>query len=266
MTTSPAEGKIKPVLLVSATDSSGAAGMAVDIRAADRCGAPVRLAVTAVTAQGREGVKGIFPQPASSIAAAFALAAEPPGVGAVKVGMLADAATAGAVADGLAPLVRAGVPVVVDPVLRATSGGALLDGAGMEVLLERIVPLCVLLTPNHGELSILARAAGSRASQASHKARALMVRGAGAVLVKGGEGKGPVATDILYLWDREIPFDHPRIPGPTPRGTGCALSTAIACSLARGADLPAAVEEGIAAVQELIARSRTAGGDRLLFP
>jgi hydroxymethylpyrimidine/phosphomethylpyrimidine kinase len=266
MTTSPAEHPVKPVLLVSATDSSGAAGMAVDIRTADRCGVPLRLVATAVTAQGMGGVQDVFPQPVSSIAAAFALACESPGPGAVKVGMLADAATAEAVAGGLAPLVRAGVPVVVDPVLRATSGGALLDADGIDVLIERIIPLSTLLTPNAAELSYLARAAGSRAALAAQKARALMARGAGAVLVKGGEGKGPEARDMLYLWDREMPFVHSRDAGPVPRGTGCALSAAIACSLARGSGLAAAVEEGIALVQDLIAGSRMAGGQRLLFP
>jgi hydroxymethylpyrimidine/phosphomethylpyrimidine kinase len=273
MTTSSPE-EVRPVLLVSATDSSGAAGMAVDIRVAGLCRVPCRLAVTAVTVQGGGGVLAVHPQPAALIAAAIATAfGDPPGVGSVKVGMLADSSVAGAVAEGLAPLALRGVPIVLDPVLRATSGRELLDPAGVDLLLARLLPLASLLTPNAAELRALARRLGCVGEDEGAMVRALLGSGARAVLVKGGEGEGPVARDTLYLAGAVLPFEHPRLPGPVPRGTGCALSTAIACTLAlrdRGAgpcrEVSASVEQGIALVQRLIAGSRMVGEDRLLFP
>ena len=238
------------VLVVAGTDSSGGAGLVRDVRTLAGLGVPVCAAVTAVTAQSDGGVGAVEAMPArlveSQIDAAFAGGR----VAAVKIGMLAGAGVAEAVADRLE--LHPGVPIVLDPVLRATSGGRLTDAAGLAVLRRRLLPLALLATPNRDELAALAGAApaGSEAEAMAQAAR-LLAAGARNVLVKGGHAVGARGTDILCRQDgTRLRFEGSERPGSV-RGTGCALSSAIAGHLARGADLPAAVHAARAVVRAL---------------
>lgn len=235
------------VLLIGGLDSSGGAGLLRDVAAAAEQGVAARVAATAVTAQGAGGVRAVAPVPPEVIAAQIRAAGE---VGAVKIGMLVDAARVAAVAGALP---RA--PLVLDPVLAASAGGALLDGAGLAALLARLAPRAALITPNLPELAAIGAALG-----VSDPVAALLAGGCGAVLVKGGHGAGAAAIDRLHQPRGVTEFAAPRRAGDL-RGTGCQLAAGIAAGLARGRGLAEAITAAKAAVSARFA-ALPAGGAR----
>ncbi len=230
---------MKPrVLLISGTDSSGGAGLGRDVATVTALGGEAALAVTAVTAQTDTAVQTIHHVPPDNVAAQIRAAGP---VGAIKTGMLAGAATVGAVAEALPD-----APLVVDPVLSSSSGRALIDPDGIRLLLGRIVPRATLLTPNLPEFGILTRqfALPADASEADG-IRALLSSGCRAILLKGGHGPaGARCEDRLYLAcapDAPLRWTGPRHPVEL-RGTGCRLASAIAVGLARNLTLPRAID------------------------
>lgn len=224
-----------PVLFLGGMDSSGGAGILRDAATALQLGAEYRVAVTAVTAQSDQRVTALHPLPLEVIAAQIALAAEA-GLGAVKIGMLGTRAIVELVAQRLPA-----VPVVLDPVLRSSSGRALLQPEALAVLLDRLLPKVTLLTPNLPELAALAEAMGL-SNDPALCVQALLDRGCAAVLVKGGHAaRSDVSDDWLSLASgAQQRFSAPRF-GFDLRGTGCQLASAIAVHLARGLDLAEAV-------------------------
>jgi hydroxymethylpyrimidine/phosphomethylpyrimidine kinase len=223
------------VLVIAGTDSSGGAGLAADLAALQGQGVDVRLAVTAVTAQGPEGLVGTWPVPAVALAAQLDLAGP---VQAVKIGMLGSLAVAAQVAAWLA---RRSLPVVIDPVLGASAGGAL----GSPAALAPLLALATLVTPNLPELEALGGVAW-------------LSRHPGAVLVKGGHGHGDALEDHLFGAGPAQVWRHPRLPG-VHRGTGCRLASAIAARLALGDPLPQAVDTGIRWLQVALDAAAAAG-------
>lgn len=241
------------VLVIAGADSSGGAGLARDVRTLEAMGADALCALTAVTAQTDARVLGVHPVPAEHVRLQIEAAFASRTIGAVKIGMLAGRETVEAVADALqsAPA----VPVVLDPVLRASSGGVLLDDCGCERLRARLLPLTSLLTPNLPEAAWLTGSAPEPDPDAARIigwAQRLLADGARAVLIKGGHGAGRDATDVLVrpgvepLW-----LSGPRL-AASRRGTGCALASAIAAALAAGAGLPQACRSGRAHVRALL--------------
>jgi hydroxymethylpyrimidine/phosphomethylpyrimidine kinase len=229
---------VNAVLVIGGTDSSGGAGLARDLRTLSDLGAAGLCAVTAVTAQTNHGLRAaevMSPELVrAQIEAAFATRA----IGAVKIGMLAGAATVHAVADALGAHPQ--VPMVLDPVLLSTSGAELLDAAGRMVLMERLLARAALLTPNIPEAAALLRCAPAGSEpQALEQAQQLLARGARAVLVKGGHSGGAHSVDLLVTSASAERLSAARSPG-TLRGTGCALSSAIAVYLAQHLELPLA--------------------------
>ncbi|WP_445679165.1 hydroxymethylpyrimidine/phosphomethylpyrimidine kinase [Radicibacter daui] len=227
----------RPVLLVGGMDSSGGAGLLRDTATLAGIGVPARVAVTAVTAQTDHAVTASHPVPPEVVAAQIAAAG--PNLGAIKIGMLATVGIVQAVAAALPS-----APLVLDPVLRSSSGADLLDSAGTVLLVERLLPRVSLLTPNLLELQVLAGLLGVAEGEASeHIARALLAQGCGAVLVKGGHDTEDtrLSADTLYRRDDEpVTFASPRYPG-TLRGTGCQLASGIAGCLALGHPLVEAI-------------------------
>jgi hydroxymethylpyrimidine/phosphomethylpyrimidine kinase len=224
------------VLVVAGLDPSGGAGLAADGEAIRAAGASSWLVAAALTAQGPRGARGAFPvEPAVLGAQLDALLEGRERPRAVKTGMLGSAANARVVAERLAELPR--VPAVVDPVLAASSGLALLSGepSGLLPLLAR----AFLATPNWPELERLAGRALGGEEEAVRAARELPAR---AVLVKGGHREGP-PVDLLVRGRRVTRLVGRRRPG-TARGTGCRLASAIAAHLARGEPLEEAVRRG----------------------
>ncbi|MBO0664074.1 hydroxymethylpyrimidine/phosphomethylpyrimidine kinase [Jiella sp. MQZ9-1] len=233
----------RPVILaIGGTDSSGGAGLAADIRTARDHGIAARLTVTAVTAQSDRAVGQVLTMPPALVGEQVALALEDGQVAAVKIGMLSDAAVIAAVAEALRGYTG---PIVLDPVIAASSGGLLLSEAGLDALIAVLVPRVTLVTPNLPELAILAArlgvmqpdAAGTADDHTQHATgvSALLTTGVRAVLVKGGHAGGAEAVDTLYRSGEPNPFS---LPAPrlnaSLRGTGCALASAIACRLADG--------------------------------
>ena len=240
------------VLVVAGTDSSGGAGIVRDVETIAGMGLRSAVACTAVTAQTDRGVVAIERMPPRLVAEQMRAAFAGNRIGAVKIGMLAGAGIAEAVACVIER--HAGIPVVLDPVLAASSGGRLTDAAGLDCLRRRLLPLAALVTPNWLELAALSDGAAAR-DEGEAMAQAARLRDAGAlnVLVKGGHAPASRGTDILCRGDGTlIRFEGSELPGEL-RGTGCALSSAIAAALAKGADLPSAVAAGRDVVRALLA-------------
>lgn len=223
------------MLIVAGSDSSGGAGLVRDIETAAAFGLKSCVAITAVTAQTHQSALAVCPMEPDIVAAQMRAALEANSVKAVKIGMLASEAIVREVAKVLGE--HPDIPVVLDPVLASSSGTALLDEAGRQALLEHLLPLSTIVTPNLPELVAL-----TGVSVVDDAARFLLERGAGAVLVKGGHSSGLNADDLLFRRGMpSVSFGSKRFPFEM-RGTGCMLASAIAARLAKGDCLDDAVE------------------------
>ena len=228
------------VLSIAGSDPSGGAGAQADLKtfAALRCHG--MAAITALTAQNTRGVRAVHTPPADFVAAQIDAIFDDIDVAAVKIGMVATAEIAAAVAGRLAA--RKPGFVVLDPVLVATSGDSLGGPGLVDALLRELTPLADLVTPNIPEAM---RLTGMRAprddADLEALARALRALGARAVLVKGGHLDGEMARDVLFDGGAARVYVAPRVATRNSHGTGCALSSAIAAFIARGLPLAAAV-------------------------
>ncbi len=249
-------------LTCAGSDPSGGAGIQVDLRTFSALGAWGLSAITALTVQTPSVVRAVAPVDPALVGAQIEALLEAFPVGAAKTGMLANAAICTAVADAL----PVDLPLVVDPVMAATSGGRLLNADAVDVLVERLLPRAVLVTPNLEEAAALAGVPVRTLAEMEEAAERLRELGARAVLVKGGHGEGPEAVDLLVDDDGALPFGSPRYPFDV-HGSGCCLSAAIAARLAQGADLRTAVRDGKAVVTAAIAGAVTApDGRRMANP
>jgi hydroxymethylpyrimidine/phosphomethylpyrimidine kinase len=218
--------------------------------------------VTAVTAQSNDEVFSQHPIPASIIADQILAASRCGPVQAVKIGMLGTAEAAATVASQLASI--ASVPVVLDPVLASSSGTALLSESGRQVLLEELAPRVTLITPNLHEAGLLLhRAPAKSMAEIREQAERLSDRCGCAVLVKGGHNSDAEAVDLLFADGEATTLAGTRIEA-TMRGTGCALSTAIAVQLGRGRPLEEACRSAKALVEQLISSQPAAPSSRPL--
>jgi hydroxymethylpyrimidine/phosphomethylpyrimidine kinase len=243
---------VSAVLVIAGSDSSGGAGITRDVRTLALLGTGALCAVTAVTAQSDARVSAVHLVPPELVGAQITAALATGRVAAIKIGMLGTRATVLAVAASLPPRNR--VPLVLDPVLAASSGGELLDAAGREALLEMLLPRATVLTPNIPEAAMLLGAQpASGDAQLLQQGEALLALGAEHVLLKGGHGSGAEATDVLLTAGGPLQrFCAPRVAG-TRRGTGCALAAALAAGLAGGLDIGAACARAKRHVTELFA-------------
>jgi hydroxymethylpyrimidine/phosphomethylpyrimidine kinase len=241
------------VLVIAGSDSSGGAGLGRDFAVLNHFGVRSLCAVTAVTAQSNSRVSAIHHVPPAIIGAQIASALETCPVAAIKIGMLGTGASVCAVADSLPP----GIPVVLDPVLESSSGATLLDEEGRGALRERLLPKVTLLTPNIPEAAALLGGPLADSPDALlEQVRLLEDLGARAVLVKGGHGSGLEAVDWLVEGGAVHRIASPRLPR-THRGTGCALASAVAASLATGMPLLEACQRAKRYVVERLLRSRS---------
>jgi len=232
----------RPIALtIAGSDSSGGAGIQADLKTFSALGAYGASVVTALTAQNTIGVQGVHPVPPDFISAQMTSVFSDLAVGAAKTGMLGTAAIVSTVSDMLAMLAR-NVPIVVDPVMVATSGDVLLAEDAIAAVRQRLIPLAEIVTPNLAEAAKLldVRPAETTAEMAT-QAMAILALGPRAVLIKGGHGTGEHAVDVLAHGDRIIELSRPRIATRNTHGTGCTLSAAIAALRARGLPLEDAV-------------------------
>jgi len=238
------------VLTIAGSDSGGGAGIQADLKTFCAHGAYGMSVVTAVTAQNTLAVTAVHVVPPEVVAAQIDAVFSDLGVDAVKIGMLADAAVATVVAERLAAW--AGPPIVLDPVMVAKSGAQLLDEPAVAVLSERILPLATLVTPNLPEGERLTGLPAGTLEERRLVAARLTEAGP-AVLLKGGHGTGDELVDLLLAGGEERLFVHPRRHTDATHGTGCTLSSAIACRLARGEAIAGAVEGALEYLQAAIA-------------
>lgn len=250
------------VLIVAGFDPSGGAGMLADAQVVASHGFHPAGVVTAVTEQDSHRCAWVHPSSPEVVSAQIARLVDDLEIRGVKVGMLANAQVAAAVAAALGRLAEAGVPIVVDPVLKATRGVALMihDGAAHHAL-QPVLEIATLVTPNADELAALTGRHIGDTDELLDAARRLRARDVAAVLAKGGHLPGD-PVDWLVWGDGEQSFAGKRIEGPTPHGTGCALSSEIACLLAMGAPLKEAVRQATERVRRRIAESRAVGRGR----
>jgi hydroxymethylpyrimidine/phosphomethylpyrimidine kinase len=227
------------ILSIAGSDCSGGAGIQADIKTITMLGGYAMTAVTAITAQNTRGVQGVEGVSADMVLAQIASCAEDIGVDAVKIGMLADEAVIRHVAAAMVLLRR---PLVLDPVMIATSGAVLVGPEAVAALRARLFPLATVITPNLPELEHLAgRALPSHEAMVA-AAQELADAAGTAVLAKGGHNEGAEITDVLIEpGKRPVSFTHARIGTRHTHGTGCTLSSAIATLLGRSESLPEAV-------------------------
>ncbi len=244
------------VLIVAGSDSGGGAGIQADVKTVTALGGYAATAITALTAQNTRGVFAIHDVPAAFIALQMRLVLEDIGADCIKIGMLHRSDTVDAVCAVLRTLAT-GIPVVVDPVMIAKGGDALLAADAMDAVRTRLLPLATVATPNLPEAAALSGLADGDADADSLAIRVLSL-GPGAALVKGGHGQGRTLVDVLAIRDQPLRrYESARIDTPHTHGTGCTLASAIATGLAQGLDIRAAVERARAYVLEAI---RTAPG------
>ena len=221
--------RIPAVLSIAGSDSGGGAGIQADLKAFARCGVHGMTAITAITAQSTVGVEAVESVSPATIVAQVRAVAEDIGVDAVKIGMLGTAATVDAVVEALGLVGDA--PVVVDPVMVAESGAALLDERARRALVERLLPLATVVTPNIPEARALT-GAGERDSQ-EDLAREVLALGPRAVVVTGGHSDAVV--DLFFDGRDAVAIEGERHPDGASHGSGCTHSSALAAFLARGA-------------------------------
>jgi hydroxymethylpyrimidine/phosphomethylpyrimidine kinase len=259
--------RVPPRLLtIAGSDSGGGAGIQADLKTFAAHGAYGMSAITALTAQNTREVRAVHAAPPGFVADQIDAVFEDIGVDAVKIGMLADAGLVRAVAGRLRFWTGTEgraipIPIVLDPVMIAKSGDALLRDDAVEAVIQELVPLATLVTPNLPELE---RLTGLPVGTEEERRRAAETLAAGsgwrtAVLAKGGHAEGPEVVDLLLEGGRWHRFTHPRLDSRSTHGTGCTLSSAIAARLARGEEMRRAVEGAIEYLQAAMAAAYPVG-------
>ena len=220
--------EVPAVLSIAGSDSGGGAGIQADLKVFAKVGVHGMTAVTAITAQNTVGVAAVETVSPRIIVAQVRAVAEDIGVDAVKIGMLGTAETVGAVVEALGYVGEA--PVVIDPVMVAESGAVLLDDEARAALVERLLPLTAVATPNIPEARVLT-GLGEEASQ-EELAQAVVALGPGAAVVTGGHSEELI--DLFHDGERVVEIPGERHPDGAAHGSGCTHSSALAAYLAQG--------------------------------
>ncbi len=244
------------VLIISGSDSGGGAGMQADIKTVTLLGGYAMSALTAITIQNTLGVQGIFDVPADIVRQQMEAVLDDIGVDALKTGMLHRADIVEAVAEVLSDKAP-DAALVVDPVMIAKGGAALLEQSATDALKQILIPLAALITPNAPEAAVLTGREINDLDGQKRAADALLGLGADAVLIKGGHIEGETIFDVLATAETLEVFSSPRIETRHTHGTGCTLASAIATGLSFGLDISEAVALAREYVHEAI---RTAPG------
>ncbi len=245
------------LLTIAGSDSGGGAGVQADLKTFAAHGAHGMSAITAVTAQNTREVTAVAELAPEVVTAQIDAVFDDIGVDAVKIGMLSSARLVRAVAGCLER--HRPRHVVLDPVMVAKSGDALLRDDAVKALQEELLPLASLVTPNLPEAARLSGLPVGSEDQRLAAARRIGTRGR-AVLIKGGHGEGDEVVDLLVASDVVRRFAHPRLVSTSTHGTGCTLSSAIAARLASGEELAAAVGGAIDYLRGAIEAAFPLGG------
>lgn len=240
-------------LTIAGSDSGGGAGIQADLKTFSALGVYGASVVTALTAQNTLGVQAIHDVPPDFVTAQCDSVFSDLAVAAVKIGMLSRASVIAAVAASLDRHAKM-IPVVLDPVMVATSGDRLVGDDAVAALRGTLMRRADLITPNLPEAAaLLDEPVAASEAEAQSQGRRLVELGARAVLIKGGHAGGSESTDLLVTPTCVRRFSAARAATRNTHGTGCTLSSAVAAGLARGLALPDAVEEAKSYVSGAIA-------------
>jgi len=242
----PPETPVRPIppriLSIAGSDSGGGAGIQADIKTITMLGGYAMTAITAVTAQNSVGVQAIAPMSGDVVAKQIDSCRADIGVDAVKIGMLHDAEIIEAVAGALTDI---DAPIILDPVMIATSGATLIAEDAIALMREKLFPMATLVTPNLPELEHLCERSLSTSQDMAKAAEELSGKIGAAVLAKGGHTGDQRIIDVLMVpQSRAVQFEHARIDTAHTHGTGCTLSSAIAALVGHGQPLEHAVRLG----------------------
>jgi hydroxymethylpyrimidine/phosphomethylpyrimidine kinase len=248
-------GRVPRVLTIASSDSGGGAGIQADLKAFARCGAHGMSAIVALTAQNTLGVTAIAEQSPRFVRDQIKAVLDDIGADAAKTGMLFSTPLIEAVADEID---GRGLPLVVDPVMVASSGARLLLPDAVGALTGRLFPLATVVTPNLPEAQALT---GMDTADRQALAERLVAMGAAAALVTGGHGAEPV--DHLFDGQRHVRIEVPRYAVAATHGAGCTHSAALAAGLAAGLPLPDAARQAAAVAGDAVAHGLASlgGGD-----
>jgi len=247
---------VPKALTIAGSDSGGGAGIQADLKTFSAFRVFGMSVITAVTAQNSVGVQGVFNLPPEFVGRQIDSVLSDFDADAVKIGMLSTAPIIGVVADRLRA--HGTARVVLDPVMIAKSGDALLQPDARAALAKELLPLALLVTPNLHEAGALAEMEVATEADMEEAARRILALGPRNVLVKGGHLRDS-ATDILWNGRDFTRFTAPRLASTSTHGTGCTFSSAIAAGLARGLALRDAISEGKAYVTATIREGFQAG-------
>ena len=250
------------ILSIAGSDSGGGAGIQADLKTCSALGCYGMTAITAITAQNTCGVQGIHAIPPEMLRQQIDAVVSDIGVDAVKIGMLHDPEVVHIVAQAIRQFQFK--HIVLDPVMVATSGDALIANETIAVLVEELFPLVRVITPNLDEASLLLKRPIQQVNELATAAQDLHALGAPAVLLKGGhlaeQHEGAQVTDVLLYMQDDVThtqtYTSPRIISRNTHGTGCTLSSAIACYLALGESLPDAVAQARAYIAQAIEQGK----------
>jgi len=242
-------------LTVAGSDSVGGAGLQADLKAFEAVGVHGCSVVTCVTSQNTKGVSSIFPIPPAEVASQLKSVLEDVHIHAVKTGMLYSADIVRVVS---ALLRDVEAPIVVDPVMAATTGSSLHMRGFVEALVAKLLPICTLVTPNLGEASSLSGVEVKDERSVRKAGLEILELGPKAVLVKGGHLRGDDAADYLFIDGRVEKISSPRVKAEV-HGTGCALASLIAANIASGMDLEPAVRRSKGMIFKAILARETVG-------
>lgn len=239
------------VLTIAGSDSGGGAGIQADLKTISALGCYGTSAITAITAQNTMGITNLFELPVSVVTDQIKAVTEDIKPHAIKIGMIPNSALLQAIFDILSLYPE--IPVILDPVMIATSGRRLVEQNTIELLKTVLIPITALVTPNLDEAAILANMEISTVAQMKIAAHQILNFGGQAVLIKGGHLKGSKLYDVyLDKTGKEIVYENDTISSQNTHGTGCTLSAAIACFIARNMELPEAIKNAESYVHRAI--------------
>jgi len=241
------------VLVIAGSDSGGGAGIQADIKTITALGGFAATAITAITVQNTLGVSGVYPIPVDIVEAQARAVLEDIGADVIKTGMLGTSELVNVVSELLAEY--RDIPLVLDPVMVATSGDALVDEKAVDAIRNQLLPRAALITPNAPEAEKLTGRSVSTTQDQMEAGKAIVEMGAEAALVKGGHLSGTTITDVLVTATMTMIFESERQETRNTHGTGCTLASAIATGLSKGRSLPDAIEAGGNYLSEAIRRA-----------
>ncbi|ACB86047.1 bifunctional hydroxymethylpyrimidine kinase/phosphomethylpyrimidine kinase [Natranaerobius thermophilus] len=256
--------KTKVVMTIAGSDSGGGAGIQADLKTFQSIGVFGTTVLTGVTAQNTAGVQNAVHLESSLVAEQFKSVAEDMEISAVKTGMLSNAQIIETVSDNLASF-STKPWIVIDPVLAATSGDLLLERQAVSTLLEKLIPISDIITPNIPEAEILTGINIDHSKDLQKAAHKLKEAGAKSVLIKGGHTSGN-ATDHFFWEDEYHTFSAERVGVGSLHGTGCTLGSAICAYLSKTDDLLTSIKLAKKYVTQAINNSFTIGeGSKVLL-